>query len=270
MRRSIFDIENRLDMNIEFGRFVEALNQRETIFYDCKYMSLFSFFDNYVFNIWPYRDTFVDLKSYLEHIGINNSMYGGYQAVDETSFLNFLELLENLMLTVKRKIGFDYIEFLNLKTANIIQHNIPIILEKMNYESYQAVDKICIRKRDADVDSVLEIVPLDISQLLLSYNDIRNNNIESKKIILKKLDLFIEENKSLYKSLNSSTYDSIQTVVNKMGINHPIQEEPYRSLDSKSLSQWYDKCFKLIIHLIRCSEVNEINKQRNKLIGKEK
>lgn len=268
MRQSIFEIENRLDINIEFGRFVEMLNKRDTIIYDCKYMSLFVFFDNYVFSIWPYRDTFIDFKSYLEHIGISNSIYGGYQKIDEVSFLNFIELLENMMLTVKRNIGIDNVKFICLKTANIIKHNIPIILEKMNYELDKEIDKICIRKRDADVDSILEIVPNDVSQLLLSYNDIRNNNIDSKKIILKKLDLYIEENKTLYKSLNSSTYDSIQTIVNKMGINHPILEEPYKSLNSKALKEWYDKCFKLIIHLIRCSEVNEINKERNNLIGK--
>mgnify|MGYP003295801500 CR=1 FL=1 len=269
MRQSIFDIENRLDINIEFGRFVETLNQRDTIIYDCKYMSLFSFFDNYVFHIWPYRDTFIDLKSYLEHIGISNSIYGGHQAIDEVAFLNFVELLENMMLMVKRRIGFDNVQFLNLKTANIIKHNIPIILEKMNYESYQEMDKICIRKRDADVDSILEIVPADVSQLLLSYNDIRNNDIESKKAIIKKLDLFIEGNKTTYKSLNSSTYDSIQTIVNKMGINHPMLEEPYKSFNSKTLIEWYDKCFKLILHLIRCDDINKINKERNQLIGKE-
>ena len=266
MRQSIFEIENRLDMNLEFRKIIKALNQKDTIIYNYKYMSLFSFFDNYIFNIWPYRDTFIDLKSYLEHIGINDSIYGGYQTIDEVTFLNFIELLENMLFLTKNKIGWWNIEFLSLKTKNVLLHNISIILEKMNYESNKIGDKICIRKRDADIDSILEIVPSDISELLLSYNDIRNNNIDSKKIILKKLDLYIEENKKVYKSLNSSTYDSIQTIVNKMGINHPIQEEAYKSLDLKTLIEWYDKCFKLIIHLIRCNDVNTINNERNKLI----
>ena len=137
MRQSIFDIENRLDMTIEFGNFIKIMNKRNTIIYDCKYMSLFSFFDNYVFSIWSYRDTFIDLKSYLDHIAINNS-----------------------------------------------------------------------------------------------------------------------------------TYDSIQTIVNKMRINHPVLDEPYKNLSLKSLMQWYDKCFKLMIYLIRCADANEINKERNKLVGK--
>lgn len=269
MRNSIFEIENRLDIKLEFSKFIETLSEPKTIYRDYQFISLFDFFDNYIFNLWRYRDTFIDLKSYLEHIGINDSILSGYKEIDEITFLNFLELLENLMLTAERQIGIDNIKFQNLKVKNIIKHNIPIILEKMNYEKYQDGDKICIRKRDADVDSILEIVPADISQLLLSYNDIRNNNIESKKAILKKLDLFIEENKAIYKSLNSSTYDSIQTIVNKMGINHPILEEPYISLNSKTLIEWYDKCFKLILHLIRCDDINRINKERNQLIGKE-
>ena len=224
------------------------------------------FLNRHVFNLWKYRDTFIELKDYFEFIGIDESTLNGYRKVDEEAFLNFLELLINLMKVIDKDIGLDEIDFENLKVEKILPHNIPLILEKMNYELYFDEDKICIRKRDADVDSVLNLVPEDISLLLLSYNDIRNNNIDSKKTILKKIDLYIDSNKQKYKSIGKELLDSIDTIVNKMGINHKPDESPYNKLTETELCVWYDKCFKMMIHLIRTEEIIEIKKERNNLV----
>lgn len=266
MRKSIFEIENRLDINKEFRSIVDALSEENTIYYNYRSMSFFMFLNRCVFNLWEYRDTFTELRDYLEFIGINESTLNGYWRVNEEAFLNFLELMINLMQIIKDEIGIDKVEFQNLKVANILPHNIPLILEKMNYEIYDDRDKKCIRKRDADVDSVLNLVPEDISLLLLSYNDIRNNNIDSKKTILKKIDLYIDSNKQKYKSIGKELLDSIDTIVNKMGINHKPDESPYNKLTETELCVWYDKCFKMMIHLIRTEEIIEIKKERNNLV----
>ena len=76
------------------------------------------------------------------------------------------------------------------------------------------------------------------------------------------MDLYIENNKKIYQSSDKDTYNSIQVIVNKMGINHPIKEKPYKSFDDEKLIEWYDKCFKLMIHLIRIKEINDINNER--------
>ena len=224
------------------------------------------FLNRYVFNYWEYRDTYTELEDYLEFIGINESMLNGYCKIGEETFLNFLELLINLMQTMDKNINTNNIDFKNLKVKSILPHNIPLILEKMNYEVYDDIDKKCIRKRDSDVDSILDLVPEDISLLLLSYNDIRNNNIDSKKTILKKIDLYIDSNKQKYKSIGKELLDSIDTIVNKMGINHKPDESPYNKLTETELCVWYDKCFKMMIHLIRTEEIIEIKKERNNLV----
>ena len=77
--------------------------------------------------------------------------------------------------------NFNNIAFKSLAVKNIIGHNIPIILERMNYEYIEKGNILYIRKRDADIDSIIETVPENIAELLLEYNDIRNNNLESKK-----------------------------------------------------------------------------------------
>jgi len=267
MRKTIFELENRLDIQKEFLNFVKVFGEENGILYGYEYMNFFSFLNKYIFNNWKYRDTYIDLYDYLEHIGVSKNCLEGTSPISEESFLNFLEFILNLYYKViLSEKTIKNVEFKNESLKHIIPHNIPIILEKMNYSIENKGDIIILVKRDADVDSVLEIVPENISDLLLEYNDIRNNNIESKKSILKQLDLYIEEDKKKYKSIGSDTYNSIQTIVNKMGINHPIKEEPYSSFDEKILITWYDKCFKLMIHLIRIKDINEINKERNSLV----
>ncbi len=263
MRKSIFEIENRMDINKEFNRLTESLFEKSVVFYKNSDYSLYEFFNECIFNKWEYRDTFVDLDEYLEHINVN--LYN--ECISQESFLNFLELLLNLMKTAKDKINFNCVYFGSLKVQNIIEHNIPLILEKMNYEQFYENGTIRIRKRDADIDSVLEVVPENISNLLLSYNDIRNNNIENKKTILKKIDLFIDNNEKEYKSLDSKLVDAIGTIVNKMGINHLSKEKPFCDINNEDLNIWYDKCFKMMIHLIREKEIIKIKKERNKLLN---
>jgi hypothetical protein len=153
------------------------------------------------------------------------------------------------------------------KVVGYMRSNLPLIIEKMNYKVVEDGDKLKIIKRDSNVDSVLDIVPNDLVSLLLDYNDIRNNSIQSKKRILKDLDLYIEKDKRIYQSLDKDTYNSIQVIVNKMGVNHPIKESPYDMFDKNELAEWYDKCFKLIIHLIRKKEINKINDERKLLAG---
>mgnify|MGYP003303596053 CR=1 FL=1 len=49
---------------------------------------------------------------------------------------------------------------------------------------------------DNRVKTVEELLPENYSELLLDYNDIRNNNLNSKMEILKKLDKYSEEEKN--------------------------------------------------------------------------
>src|SRR5699024_3518541 len=130
------------------------------------------------------------------------------------------EFLANMWVLIKKE---DSIELSQRAIATM--ENIPKILEKMNYKLKELEDKVIIVKRDSDVDSILTVVSEDIADILLEYNDFRiKNNIEEKKKILKKIDLYIEKNIKI-KSFDKGLDDSIGTIVNKMGINHPIEEE---------------------------------------------
>lgn len=263
MRKSIFEIENRINITDEYERLINGLFEQDSLIYNSYYMNLYDFINDEVFPQWKYRGTFTNIYEFLENLGINIE---NACDIDEESFLNFLEFLLNIWNIAKQTIDFNRIKKIKRIQFNIIDHNIPIILEKMNYKSVFIDDKIIIIKRDADVDSILNNVPENISLLLLEYNDIRNHKIGDKKLIIKELDLYIEKDKKRLKSLDSGLYDSIQTIVNEMGINHPISDK-FSDLTEENLINWYDKCFKMIIHLLRYKEINKYKEERKKLVN---
>lgn len=271
--KSIFEIENRLNVEKEFKRLMDAIcYDREAIIFsrhkdsNRHYGTIFEAIDEVAFLEWKYRDTFLNVIEYFEHIGIDykNVILGKRYNIGNEAFLFFLEFLVNIFKVFEND---ERIEFTDRAIAYI--QNIPRILEKMNYELAKQEDKIIITKRDADVDSVLENVPKNVANLLLEYNDFRiRNDIEAKKKILKALDLYIENNIKI-KEFDSELDNTIGTITNKMGINHPRIEEPYKSYTDEQLLEWYDKCFLMMLHVIRTVEIRKIKKERKDIVNKQ-
>ncbi|MDD3053751.1 MAG: hypothetical protein PHG84_05040 [Endomicrobiaceae bacterium] len=266
MRKNIFEIENRLNIQKEFEKFVQVFHSSSLLIDSYSHITFIDYIDREYFKFWEYRGTSLSILEYLENIGIGKHILSFVIPISEELFLRYMEFLLNIINISIAKMNFGKTDKLLLATIL----NIPFILEKLNYNEEKIRDKTIITKRDADVDSVLTMVPKDISILLLEYNDFGNtNNIETKKSILKDIDLYIEKDKLIFKKIVDNTLlDSIGTIVNKMGVNHPINEEPYKSFTNGQLIEWYDKCFLMMIHAIRSVEVNKIKNERLELVKK--
>lgn len=258
MRKSIFDLEVRINIDYEFDNLKKLLLENNTIWHQRTYYNLYEILNDELFPIWKYKGVMVDFDDFCNRLNIDWL----YHSCSEENFLYLVELLLNLWKIAEIKIISENEQYCSKRILGYMRCSLPLIVEKLNYQIINEKDKCRIVKRDSDVDSILEIVPKSCASLLLDYNDIRNNTLKNKMAILKELDLFIEKNKKTYQSLDKDTYNSIQVIVNKMGVNHPIKEEPYISFDEDKLIEWYDKCFKLMIHLIRKKEINEINDER--------
>lgn len=266
--KSIFELEHKLNIEKEYETLYRWLHDYEEAvifekddYHPKDYAKFIDAIADSVFLEWKYRDTFVNIYEYLDYIGIDVAeLYNENFKIEPENFLHYLEFLLNMSILVEKD---ERIELLSETKATL--KNIPKILDKMNYEATLIEDRYVIHKKSADIDSIMNSVEKDIEELLLEYNDYRiAKNIEAKKTILKKLDLFIEGNIKV-KSFDSNLGDSIGVIVNKMGINHPINEEPYKSLSEAELIEWYDKCFLMMIHAIRTVDINKIKSQRKAL-----
>ena len=69
MRISIFNLSNKTSYKEEYIKIHKVLNSKCINFKNKKY-TYFEFTNEYLFNNWKYRETFLDLSEYLEFIGV--------------------------------------------------------------------------------------------------------------------------------------------------------------------------------------------------------
>ena len=262
MHKSIFDIEIRLNINKEFHKMVDYFHSiNGTTYCNGWGYNLIRAINQKAFQEWPFRGTAISCEEYLDNIGLPNYYFKREHEISEEKFLYYLEFIYNI---ISFSLMNKYITIKNERVISIVK-NLNIIAEKLNYQFVKEDERFLLVKRDADVDSVLDIVEPNVSLLLLEYNDFKvKDDLNRKAEILKAIDKYIEENQSLYSKLDKNSYSSWGYIVNKFGINHKI-EEKYKNISNEERLEWYDKAFYLAIHLIRLEKIKDINQERKDL-----
>ena len=245
MRISIFNMNNKLNIKDEYIKIIKVLNSK-CITFNNKTYSYFDYINTYLFNNWKYRETYLDCYEYLEHIGVNINS----KKITEDAFINLIEFILNIQLLIESNKYYNNNTKLSSTCNSILFHNIPIILDDLDYQAYDIDDKVMIFKKDILYEDILEIVPDNINELLLSYNDIKNNGIKTKRIIINKIYNYIEKDIDKYKTYNNSILSSIKLIVTKMGIIGNIDKK-YESLSNYKLKKYYDYCYSMMTYLIK-------------------
>ena len=264
--KSIFEIENRLDIQKEFRKFIKVFHNIDGVIDKDSYenVTVMEYFDRNIFKKCEFRDTILTIEEYLDFIGITYNVILGKEQITEEKFLRYVEFVLNMLF----KAGNYFFSKIKSEIIEATLKNLIIIIEKMNYKFVELEDRVILSKRNADLDSVLKYVPKEISQVLLEYNDFRiENDLEYKKKLLKEIDLYLEKNINV-RAYDKELSDTIGMIVNKMGVNHPINEEPFMSFSEDELLEWYDKCYLLMIHAIRWNEIKQVKDERKKIIIK--
>ena len=252
MRISIFNLSNKTSYKEEYIKINKVLNSKCINFKNKKY-TYFEFTNEYLFNNWKYRETFLDLSEYLEFIGVKKKK----KKISEDSFINFIEfLLNNQLLLESIKYYNDNVVF-STKASSILFHNIPIILDKLNYQAYDIDDRVIIYKKDIIYTDLLDTLSDDILELILSYNNVKNNGIKTKRLIINKLYDYLLKDINKYKTINTSIFNTIKTIITKMGVVGDIDKK-YSNLTNYKLRKYYDYSFKMICYLINSEYVYKI------------
>ena len=245
MRKTIFNLDNKIIIKDEYLKIIKVLNSK-CVLYNNKSYSYFEFINNHIFNNWEYRSTFIDVYEYLNYLGINLKN----KKINMSSFINLLEFLLNIELFIENNKYYSLNVTISTQCRSILQHNIYLILEGLDYEAYKLDDKVIIYKRNLDFNSLLEVLPNDIYELLLSYNDINNNGIKIKRIVLFKIYQYICRDYDKYKSYNSTILTSVKFIVTKLGISGDI-DKSYKDMSLYKLKKYYDYAFTMMVYIIR-------------------
>ena len=255
MRISIFNLNNNDTYKDEYIKIIKVLNSK-CITIQKKTYSYFDYINTYLFNNWKYRNTYIDCYEYLKFIGVNVNS----KKISLDAFINLIEFILNIQILIESNKYYNDNTIYNVPAKSIIFHNIPLILDKLNYQAYDLDDKVMIFKKDIDYEDLFSIVPDDINELILSYSNINNNGIKTKRIILNKLYNYLLSDIEKYKSYNSSIFSSIKLVINKMGVVGDIDKK-YQNLSNYKLRKYYDYCFNMMTYLLRTETINKYKEE---------
>lgn len=264
MVKSIFELERRFDFNKEFNRLINLLDTR---IYDYKSYRNQTFWTiaNMSFLEWQYRLTATNISQYFEDLDID---FNNISSCDNTHKMYFLQFIDSYIMFLINNSKINYcVDFGGevYKPYLTVLKNIDHIISKLNFK--RDIDKqngtVTYIKRDADTDSILSIIENenDLRLALLEYNDFRiENDINEKRIILKKLGDYLEPKRKEFNSINKSLTDDIFYMLNKFYIRH--NNDGNIKFDSNTdYIKWYDKLFKMIIHLIRSKYILDVQKE---------
>lgn len=254
-KTSIFDLERRSDLKEDYNDFIRDINDTYVITPRTNRISIYDYLNDSI-KEWPFRDATSNIDGYLS-----------VHEIDKEQILYIFELYYNLLkwapiYNEKKKGPFDAFDWDNslLDNCNRIIENIDYILELNNYCVYEKPvgdnTQYRLRKRDVDVDSVIETVP-ELSEVLLSYLDIRTENNEKQKTaILKELADYLEPRRKEYNNtMYSSLCNDVFAVFNKCNIRH--NDKKQIKIEKSKRMQLYDDTFKMCIHLLQMKKVNE-------------
>ena len=211
---------------------------------------------------WPYRQAATSIGTYADAHGF---MFSEAQA--DVDVLYSYELLLNLLYwapayETSRADIFEWDNSSTVKEECIrcienISFNLEMINMRVRTTGGKDVPQYVISKRDAQVDAVIEAVP-QLSDALLSYLDIRNQNDETaKKAVLKAIADHLEQKRKdgCYKGTSyKNLCEDLFTVFNNASIRH--KNNTQWKLRKPERMKLYDQTFKAAIHLLQMEDVD--------------
>lgn len=266
---SIFDLERRFDLDIEYPALFDLLDSTK-IQIENTSIKLIDLI-NKTFHRWPYNETAIDIDHYFGRLFEDYYDYDNLSDIEDNTerlyvidfIINYLDWINNDEF-LKKNIDTKLLTKKINKVINLINY----ILEKLNYTTRKGDEHIYIIKRDENLDSILSVVKeKNLRETLLSFYDFRiQNNVDEKSLILKKIGDYLEPKRKEFNSYNKTLTECIFNLLNKLKIRHFDNHQ--KELSDEEYLIWYDKLFKMMIHLIRTSEIISIQQEAKELCGK--
>jgi len=269
-RTSIFELEQRFDIDKEFDKiFDDYLQRRDLEIKDGSSYRNGSMMDfiNMFMEDFPLAGSSRTYTEFFEERNISLMKTSDKKKTLEF-YLYQLELINNF---ISWTLGDDTPSFDQSCKNQVVLliSKMDLFLEKCNYErinlgyneTYE-MKIIKIVKRDADVDSVIPIINPDFMQDVLSYLDFRiENNLVEKENIIKRLYNYLEKEKFILNvDPNKKFFSDTKRVLNY------CRHFRENKLSNEEMILLLDKAFYMFLHLIRTPMVKQYLEDTKNLI----
>ncbi len=258
-RQSIFDIVNRIKYpSEEIERIEILLNKEGGAYYSedifnfdkkGKAMSIIKYIDEFLFISWSQRGNCISTKDFKKSAGIEKR-----DNIDEDYVLRYCEYAANMVSLIQNRIAPG--DSLGVE-ANAISRNVESLLNWFDYETkiLSEQEKVIVVKKSAQTTAVAEILPLDISYLILEYNHfLLQGNIPRKKEILFTLGGDLEPKQPELELLDKNLKKYIFGMLNNLDIRHNNRKkgdknykEYVAKMKKSMLEKWYDELYQMIL-----------------------
>lgn len=260
-RKSIFELERRNDLVADFNWTVIELENTSVTTKSNDRLSLKKLLSDCI-RTWPYRQGANSIPSYASAHGFD--IFDTSKEIDilynYELFLNLLHWAPSYDSSRADMFSLGDSSTVDEECARCIE-NIEYKLEMVNMRvrkiTMKGTPQYVISKRDAQVDAVIEAVP-ELSETLLSYLDVRNQNDEdAKKAILKAIADHLEQ-KRKDKCYQGTEYnrlcENLFAVFNNASIRHKNSKQ--WKLKKAERLKLYDQTFKAAVHLLQKEDVD--------------
>ena len=265
LRKSLFDLERRLNLVDEFHEIQEDMKRSYVLVATIRRpQTVYSVIEESISD-WPFRAGAPSVYSYMTKRLYDKNSRALYS--NEEISVYYFELYLNLLYWAPRHFeGITDPFDINLSNSTIEKslkryvENITYVLEQCNMkvreDKTERFPKYIITKRDAVVDSTLDVVP-ELSEILLSYQDIRNQHDEQfKKNAIKSIADYLEPRRKSFKGTGySGLCDNVFYAFNCIGIRH--NNEKQVTLRKTERMKLYDSLFSMCLHLIQKEKMDE-------------
>lgn len=269
-QKTIFDLERRMDPFEEIEDIQIHLENTQVACKSYESLTVMALI-NRAIQTWPYREGDSTISAYLDKRGIKFDLKSD-EGVSIDDVYYTLELYLNLLYWApeydRNRVTLTEFDFGGTSLRESLQQYIEDIVyffEQCNMTVRKRKGKkdfpqYVVTKRDAAVDATIEQAP-EISEILLSYLDIRNaKDEEFKKKAIRDIADYLEPKRKYY---NGTAYkglcESLFYAFNTFDIRH--NNEKQKKLRKPQRMELYDKLFQMSLHLIQSEQIKEYKDQ---------
>lgn len=131
-RKNIFDIiKNKWNTIEELKRIYVLLDTKCIQVSSSKDESVFEFVDNYCFYDWKNRKSYLGTRDMANDLGIDINKIPSH--LSKKSILTYLEFASNIIMLCDNKIFDEKYDYKYYPEYRVLQENLDIILEHLNY-----------------------------------------------------------------------------------------------------------------------------------------
>ena len=256
-RKSIFEIiEAKYDIEQEF-KTVAGLFFSSTLNYNTnQLLPIEQAIDASCFYAWKQRGSCINCDDMKNKLNIDRLILEENVECDLEQKIVYLEYFCNLINLASTKLSYPF--FQKLKEFVILEQNLDILLEHLNYEKvlFSDDEKIILVPKNPAATAVAEISRKDTAFAILKYNHASlKGQLEEKRQLL--LSIANEYEPLLSKPIEgfNDYFTKATNMLNNVHIRHnnksgKNKKELVANMSDEDLENWYDETYQLLLFCV--------------------